>query len=251
MAQVTTCITDGCTNEAAKKSRRCWPCKNARRRTPQDVRPCVDCGTPAMGERCRSCKNSRRCAVVEAGKRCTEPHRGRGMCAMHLHRAERHGDPSVTLRRANGEADALVQEAARATTDECILLTGRAGRPHAWVDGRLTTASRAVWIIANGDPGPDRQVLHRCNGGSGENGCINIRHLYLGDDLRNSRDKVEAGRSNREFEVWSCKLSDDEVREIRAKAASGTSYTALAASYGVSRSHIARIVRRERRQWVD
>lgn len=134
-----------------------------------------------------------RCSVdgCERGGQMT-----RGFCRFHYYRWKQHGDP--LLGRTNLSRSTvlrLLHEAARATTDECIVTLphGVNERPLVSLDGRTTTASRAVWAIAHGDPG-EALVLHRCNGGSGSNGCINIRHLYLGDHAQNVQDKIAAGR---------------------------------------------------------
>ncbi|MFF0401747.1 hypothetical protein ACFYSJ_39495 [Streptomyces sp. NPDC005248] len=112
-------------------------------------------------------------------------------------------------------------------------------------DSQGMNASRAVWIIAHGDPG-DFHVLHSCNGGSGATGCINIRHLYLGDNEANKRDMVASGHTirgkshgNRGEAHGNAILSDDAVRDIRSRYLQGWPYhpgnkAALADEYGVS-----------------
>lgn len=106
--------------------------------------------------------------------------KARGYCRKHYDRWLRHGDPTVTLKRGKGVLLAELQAAAQATTSECIILTTRNGtsRPGAVLNGTFMCASRAVWILAHGDPGED-QVVVDC--GRGEDGCINIKHMGLGD----------------------------------------------------------------------
>jgi hypothetical protein len=57
-------------------------------------------------------------------------------------------------------------------------------------------------------------------------------------------DKMAKGRHRY---VTHPKLSDDDVREIRALASSGIAQTAIAARYPVGRTMINRIVRGNRR----
>ncbi|MFI1956949.1 hypothetical protein ACH46L_03410 [Streptomyces althioticus] len=169
------------------------------------------------------------------------------MCAKHRKRWKKYGDPlKARSKRANGSVLAAVRAAAEATTDECILLTApNGGRGYATLDGVHMHASRAVWITAHGDPG-EAHVLHTCNGGSGETGCINIRHLRLGDHAANSADKVDAQR-----QVWGEKhhrhvLNEDQVREVlrRYKPRDPVNGgAALAREFGVSASTISCIVR--------
>lgn len=99
-------------------------------------------------------------------------------------------------------------------------------------------ASRAVWFIANGDPG-ELHVLHRCH--RGKEGCINIQHLYLGDRERNMRDMVEAGRSLRGERNTENVLTTTQVQEIRRLLAAGHSQRAVAAQYDVVQQTISDI----------
>lgn len=156
-------------------------------------------------------------------------------------------DPSGRPRKRRvGDLMQELTAAARATSGECIILAGYATRPKVLNCGRFPTraralhASRAVWMIANGDPG-EAHVLHRCH--RGEEGCINIRHLYLGDNDQNIRDMVGAGRQSRGTGRHSAKLSDAVVQEMRQTyAAGGVSYAALGARYGVSETQAHRVV---------
>lgn len=110
-------------------------------------------------------------------------------------------------------------------------------------------ASRAVWWIANGDPGATA-ILHTCH--RGEEGCINIRHLYAGDNIRNVRDRAEAGRSCQGEHHWAAKLSDADAAEIRRRYRPGTRWNpgnaiALGGEFGVSAEQVSRIARRKQR----
>lgn len=180
------------------------------------------------------------CSVVEDGIPCTGRLR-RGMCRKHYERWLRHGDPLFTARRGQGVLLAELQAAGKATTDECLILaTHGGGRPVAKLDGTLSLASRVVWILANGDPGP-LHVLHTCH--RGDDGCVNLRHLYLGTNEQNVRDMVNAGRA-RGGRQGRRKLMPEQVREIRNRyAAGGVTYASLAAEYGVSEGTVRQLVR--------
>lgn len=144
--------------------------------------------------------------------------------------------------RKSGEAIALLHEAAKATTSECIDLTGYSRRPHFRCgDGKWGAASRAVWVIANGDPGA-AFVLHTCH--RGWEGCINIKHLYLGDRAQNTADMVASGRQIRGASHPSTKLTDADVARIRERyAAGGVLQRELAVEYGMTQTNISRLVR--------
>lgn len=194
------------------------------------------------------------CVVVEDGEPCSEAVRNhmRSMCGKHDSRRRRHGDPTRKTRRATGELWALIQEAAYATTDDCLVVEGVANRPRVRRDGGTTSAARAVWTIRHGDPGAEASVLHRCNGGSGAHGCVNIRHLYADSPARNSRDMVEAERSDRGTDRWSAKLTEDDVRAIRRQYIPGVvSQQSLANEYGVDQTTISEIVRGKKWAWLN
>lgn len=135
-------------------------------------------------------------------------------------------DPAGRPRRhRRGSVQMLLRAAASSTTDECIDYTGRSGRPNVELLGKFMNASRAVWIIANGDPGED-SVLHTCH--RGEEGCINIRHLYLGDQKRNVHDALEADRNVRGERQWNSAVTEDDVCLIRGLLVEGLSHQEIA-----------------------
>jgi hypothetical protein len=183
------------------------------------------------------------CTVIEDGVRCSSPHRAGGKCHLHWQREQRHGD-TRKRRRANGELLALVVAAARATGDDCVLAPCERSRPGVTYNGEPMPAARAVWWEANGvDPG-DRQVLHTCH--RGDDGCISIRHLYLGDHVRNMRDMTDAERQARGEGNGNAELTELDVREIRrVYAVRGASQRTLAVRYGVSQGTINQVVTRK------
>src|SRR5690606_25291821 len=164
--------------------------------------------------------------------------------------SKRHGgvDPSGRRRwRAKGEVRILLREAASAMTDDCIIMTGYSRRPNVQLGRRWVNASRAVWMLANGDPG-ELSVLHTCH--RGDEGCINIRHLYLGDQARNVQDMVEAERQNRGEEQWYSVAEEEGVCEIRRLLNSGMSHNAIAAQLGLTRKIISGIADRTTWDWL-
>lgn len=148
-------------------------------------------------------------------------------------------DPNGRKRKRGwGDLMTELQAAAKANTDRCIILGGHAGRPSVSYQGTRMAASRAVWIIAIGDPG-DSHVLHTCH--RGIEGCINIRHLYLGHYEENARDMVEAGRSCRGERNGTNELSPAQVQEIRQLIASGVPQRQIGKRYGVVQQTVSDI----------
>lgn len=103
-------------------------------------------------------------------------------------------------------------------------------------NGQRFYAHRFSWIQAHG-PIPDGLfVLHRCDNPP----CVRPSHLFLGTKKDNARDMILKGRG-----PAAAKLSDDQVRELRALATWGMKYWLLGKRYGLSTRNIARIVRGE------
>lgn len=148
-------------------------------------------------------------------------------------------------KQANGRYLAFLEAAASATTDECIEPEGWSSRP-TW--GGKINASRKVWLIAHGTTN-GLNVLHTCDNFM----CVNIRHLYLGDQRRNSLDAFERQRRTTVQYVHgerchTSRMTATDVVDVRRRyAAGGISQQALADQYGVSQVNISQIVRR--RSW--
>ncbi|MFF4900414.1 hypothetical protein [Streptomyces sp. NPDC001068] len=190
-------------------------------------------------------RTERTCSVRDCGKR----HKARGYCGGHYKQWSLYGDPLAISRRGRGAVLRELEAAATAETDECIILTGYQGRPNVQYQGTWMNASRAVWIIAEGDPG-DQYVLHTCNDGSGSHGCINRGHLALGDHHENMRHRDAAGRipigrtdvvgeDNPRAVLTEGAVADIRRRYVRyARANHPGSAAALALEYGVDRSTV-------------
>lgn len=192
--------------------------------------------------------NGSRCTVTESKERC--PRVGRivnGLCPMHLRRAQENGSP-LALRRKKRLSLADLRAAAASTTDECLIPDTTDGRAEVRLNGVKMAAARAVWIIADGDPG-DAWVLHRCNGGSGSHGCINRRHLYLGDAAQNHEDMDDAGNRALGEDHGNALLTNEQAAEIRRRYVRGTgpynrgNAVDLAEEFGVHRSVITAVAR--------
>lgn len=186
------------------------------------------------------------CSVEGCGRR--EQLR-RGVCNRCRLRIKKYGSPHVTSIRAPGQAQAEIRAAALVTTDECVIFDGHQSRPNVYLNGTLMLASRATWIVANGDPGA-LHVLHTCHRGA--EGCISLRHLYLGDHGRNMADMADAGRAadNHGERNPRARLTEEQVREIRRLRSAGATGRGLAAAFGVAPSTIWDIVYGKNWGWL-
>ena len=108
---------------------------------------------------------------------------------------------------------------------------------------RLHTLS---WFIANGDSvdwdSLERaHVCHTCALAA----CYNPKHLYLGDARSNGVDTAQSGNHPHR------RLTNAAVRELRAARASGATYPALSARFGISLAAAHNIVSGKTYWWLD
>ncbi len=111
------------------------------------------------------------------------------------------------------------------------------------IGGKWKLANRVAWELVNGSIPDSMKVLHECDNPS----CINPRHLFLGTDLDNAKDRERKGRGHyKRGENNSChKLTNEQVLEIRRLyAVGGISYRKLAAMFGICNVTVNDIVRR-------
>lgn len=105
---------------------------------------------------------------------------------------------------------------------------------------RTVGSHRFSWKLHNGDIPDGLYVLHKCNVCA----CVNPKHLYLGNDADNMRDKVKSGNSDYGDRNNHVKLIEDQVLEIRRlHKITKCTCTKLASIFNVGRSAISRIVR--------
>lgn len=91
--------------------------------------------------------------------------------------------------------------------------------------GKIVKAHRASWLIHKG-PIPDSAfVLHSCD----IRHCSNPEHLFLGNHTDNMRDMASKNRTK-----VVCKLSSDQVKEIRGMLELEIPMTKIGKKYNVS-----------------
>ena len=112
-----------------------------------------------------------------------------------------------------------------------------------WHQGahRVVKAHRLSWRLHYGPVPHGLDVLHRCD----VKNCVNPRHLFIGNDFDNMRDAASKGRLKRGEQLWTAKLTADQVREIRSLGEQGTPRAALALQFGVTRTNITFILNRQ------
>jgi hypothetical protein len=107
-----------------------------------------------------------------------------------------------------------------------------------WADGKVRQAHRIAYALTLGDPGAIH-VCHHCDNPP----CCNPAHLFLGTDADNVRDMHAKGRYVNGFK----RLTEDDVRAIRAAIAAGETQRAVGERHGISHGQVQNII--HRRQW--
>lgn len=113
------------------------------------------------------------------------------------------------------------------------------------VGGRQRYAHREAFEAENGaGSAGGRVVRHRCDTPA----CVYPGHLKIGTQADNVRDRDERGRQAKGDANGLAKLTDDDIRMIRATYVRGCPINgqyALARRFGVHQTLIGMIVRRE------
>ena len=145
----------------------------------------------------------------------------------------------------------FIREALEYQGDHCKLwpyaLTS-AGYGHLVVDGEDVLAHRLICKMAYVPPPTDKpESAHLC--GNGHKGCINKKHLEWKSRKGNAEDMIEHGRSQRGERHYRARLTEENVRFIRANADS-LGAVALAEKFGVSRGVIHHALKKNSWAWV-
>lgn len=100
-------------------------------------------------------------------------------------------------------------------------------------------ASRLSYLIHAGDIPDGLLACHTCDNPI----CVNPRHLFLGTPEVNTHDMIQKGRGVSGARVWSSKLSEIDVQEIRERLASGESGASIARQFRVTPTTVSNINR--------
>ncbi len=188
---------------------------------------------------------------------CTRPGRDGGLCSGHRFQVG-HGYPLTPIppgtgRLARSLSDRLWERVnkngpvIRPELGACWVWTGR-GRPRGYgrlqgSDGRVITAHRASWAIANGPIPAGMFVCHHCDNPP----CVNPGHLFVGTSADNMRDMASKGRSSCHVGERNpkAKLTADDVIDIRRRSNDGETHVSIAKLFGISDAQVCTIVKRK------
>jgi len=131
----------------------------------------------------------------------------------------------------------------------CWLWTGTRhgkGYGHFQIGKKSEKAHRFSYLEFVG-PLNDKHVLHKCDNPP----CVNPKHLFLGTNLDNVRDKLTKGRQPYGNTMAHTKVTDRDVLLIRALWSSKTiTQRDIAARFGISITHTYCIATKRRRERV-
>lgn len=168
-------------------------------------------------------------------------HGSRGFCGPHYTRLLRHGDP-LGGRHSPGTCIQWLEDNVSHNSAECLywpFADGGHGYGAVQFHGRMTTASRAMCVLAHGEPPlAEMEAAHNC--GRGHLGCVNPQHLRWATRAENMADKIRHGTNQIGSSNAYAKLCEADIVEIRA---SPHSSRILAIRFGVDAAHI-RLIRR-------
>jgi hypothetical protein len=104
----------------------------------------------------------------------------------------------------------------------------------------MQKAHRCAWDLVYGPIPVGMCICHRCDNPP----CVNPNHLFLGTRADNQADMARKGRASvRSGEAnGNARLTEADVREIRARYRGGETQTAIALNYGVDSSTVCYIV---------
>lgn len=109
------------------------------------------------------------------------------------------------------------------------------------VGGNCHHVHRISWMLSNGPIPKGMSILHHCDNRK----CVNPKHLWLGTQADNVRDMENKGRSKKSKgeQHGRVKLTNNQVQEIRERYALGDeSQSRLAALFGITQSHVSKII---------
>lgn len=144
----------------------------------------------------------------------------------------------------------MLRKAKRDPETGCLLV--RAKPPHGYGElflfGVRMKAHRAIYMAAHGRIDSSVYVLHRCD----VRNCVEPTHLFAGTHVDNMADMKAKGRGSKRCDPnkgdgnGMARLGAEQVRALRARAATGEPIAELAGELRITERHVYNIIARKR-----
>lgn len=179
---------------------------------------------------------------------CENKHKARGLCNKHYLRLRIHGNPEHGYDTPEERFWDKVDVGEPGECWEWGASRNSKGYGQFGLDGRIEYAHRIVWRLTQGEIPDGKHICHRCDNPP----CVNPRHLFPGTHQENMFDRDNKGRRDaRGSKNGQAKLTEKDIRPIRALLDEGLKLTAIADLYGVSPQAVSMIKNGKRWNHVE
>lgn len=173
---------------------------------------------------------------------CGLPHLAKGYCNRHWLRLSRFGDPLGGGVLRGGKCAAFIAKAIGFDSiGECLLwpfALKSDGYASVHIDGRHHNAHNVICKSVHGPaPTPEHEAGHSC----GNRACCNPLHIRWVTPGENGQDRIFHGTNCAGEAHVFCRLSDEQVAEIR-RIGNSLPRAEVGRMFGVSRSHVSGII---------
>lgn len=183
---------------------------------------------------------------------CLRPHCGHGFCRSHLRRWKLYGDPLASTGTQTGDAQRFLRDVVLPYDgDDCIQWPFNTIRGWARIFSLGKGSCPVGRVICNHLYGPPPSQLHQAahSCGNGAAGCVTPKHLRWATCAENQAEKIQHGHSVRGERHPNAKLTDSDVREIRALKGMMTA-AEIGERFGVNKFVVGRVLRRQSWAWL-
>lgn len=177
---------------------------------------------------------------------CGKEKAGYGYCSRHRKAFCKYGDPLIQFKASPGVKAAWIEDHSGYAEDDCLTwpfpLTDT-GYGQVTYHGCQMSAHVAMCTKVHGPkPHPKMVAAHSC--GNGHLGCVSPKHLRWTTQWENTQDTLMHGRRPFGQASGTAKLKEDDIPVIRGLAGK-VSQRKLAKQYGVSRTAIVKVIKRQ------